>query len=163
VLGAVREALQPRQVVEHVLGVDLGIDAEVLRQVAEDTAHAGLVAQHVDVRAAAGIDELRRAMVGVLQRGQGSHQGRLAGAVLAEQAEHAGGNRQAHLVERAHAVGVGLGETSDVQFHGRECRAARPGGPSTLRRADDFEGQAESGAGFSSTATTIICSRSLPL
>jgi hypothetical protein len=40
--------LSAAKVIEQVLGADLGIDAEFLRQVAEHPAHRILVAQHVD-------------------------------------------------------------------------------------------------------------------
>ena len=115
-LGAICEPLQPRQMIEQVFGADLRVDAEVLRQIAEHATHGVFVAKNVD--AAGHVGELRRARVGVLQGRQRSHQGRLAGAIRPEQAEHAGGDRQRDVVERAHAVGIGLRQTGDVQLHG---------------------------------------------
>ncbi len=41
-------ALHDREVMKHVERGDLGIDAELLRQVAEDAAHLVFLAQHVD-------------------------------------------------------------------------------------------------------------------
>ena len=78
-----------REVVEQVDGRHLRVDAELLRQVAEQLAHLVLVAEHVDVA------EARRARVGLLERGEGAHQGRLAGAVGPEQPEHAGPDGEA--------------------------------------------------------------------
>ena len=59
------------------------------------------------------------AAVGFLQRGEDAHQRRLAGAVGAEQAVHARRDRQADVLQRLHAVGVGLGDVADGQLHGR--------------------------------------------
>jgi hypothetical protein len=136
----VDDALQSREVVEEILGRHLRVDAEVLRQVAEDLAHRVLVAQHVDL-AAGQAAQRRAAGVGILQRRERSHQRRLAGAVGAEQAEHAGRNRQRDAVERANAVGVGLGEVADLQFHrwhqcGRKAGGLpdRRAGPARVRR-----------------------------
>ena len=57
--------------------------------------------------------------VGLLERGDRAHERRLAGAVRAEQAEHAGGDLERDVVEGADAVGVRLGETIDDEVH--EC------------------------------------------
>jgi hypothetical protein len=57
------DALHDREMVQHVERGDLGIDAELLRQIAEDAAHLVLLAEHVDAV------ERDRAGVGILQRG----------------------------------------------------------------------------------------------
>jgi hypothetical protein len=124
------DALQAREVVEQVLGGDARVDAEVLRQVAEDAAHCVLVAQHVDVAAAVDADQARAAGVGLLQRRERSHQRRLAGTVGAQQSEHSGRDRERHAVERADAVGIGLGEIADLESHVslQDARHAAPAG-----------------------------------
>jgi hypothetical protein len=111
-LAADGDALQDREVLEDGLGGEVGVEAELLREVAELAAELGLLFEHVDVA------EADAAAVGVLQGGDRAHERRLAGAVGAEQAEHAGGDREVDALQRAHAVGVGLGELADLQFHG---------------------------------------------
>ena len=93
---------------EQVLRAHLRIDAELLRQVAERLAHLILLLQHVDVA------EVDAAAVRLLQRGQDAHQRGLAGAVGAEQAVHPRRNRERHVLQRLHAVGVGLGYVANV-------------------------------------------------
>ena len=97
--------------VEHVERGDLGIDAELLRQVAEDAADLVLLAQHVDAV------EVDGAGVGILKRGDGAHQRALAGAVGADQAEHAVADGEGEVLKRLYAVRISLGKTSD-----RECQ-----------------------------------------
>ena len=50
-----------------------------------------------------------------LQRGDGAHQRRLARAVGAEQAEHAARDRQADVVERHRAIGIGVRQIGDFE------------------------------------------------
>jgi hypothetical protein len=126
------DPLQDREVVEHRLRRDFRVNAELLREVAEEVADVVLLAEDVELA------EARRAGVRLLQRGQRAHERRLAGAVRSEQAEHAGGDGEGDAVERADAVRIGLGQTVDLQFeHGRMIRevetrvAARP----RIRRA----------------------------
>jgi hypothetical protein len=107
----VREALQPREVVEHLGRGHLGIDAELLGKIAEEPAHAILVAQHVDVV------EGRRSAIGLLQRGERAHEGRLARAVRAEEAEHPGRDGERHVVEGLDAIGIALREIADGKLH----------------------------------------------
>jgi hypothetical protein len=80
-----------------------------LEQVAQ--AHGVLVALHVDAIEGDG------ALVGVLQGGDGPHQGRVAGPVGSEQSEQSFRNVERDVVDRAHAVGVGLRQIVDGQ-HG---------------------------------------------
>ena len=94
--------------VEQLVGGHFRVHAEVLRQVAEQAADLVLVVEHVEVA------EEDRAGIAFLQGGQGAHQGRLAGAVRAEQAEHPGGDGQRDLVQRHHAIGVGLRQFADA-------------------------------------------------
>ena len=53
--------------------------------------------------------EADAAFIRLLQRGQDAHQRGLAGAVGAEQAVHPRRNRERHVLQRLHAVGIGLG------------------------------------------------------
>ncbi len=85
--------------VQHVERGDLGVDAEFLRQVAEDAADLIFLAEHVDAV------ESDRAGVGILQRRDGAHQRTLAGAVRADQAEHAVADGERKILERLYAVG----------------------------------------------------------
>jgi hypothetical protein len=56
---------------------------------------------------------------GILQRGQDAHQRGLARAVGPQQPVHPRRDGEAHVVERLHAVRVGLGDVADVELHGR--------------------------------------------
>jgi len=98
-------------VVQQVLGAAPGIHAELLRQVAEGLPHLPLLLHHVEVAEADG------PRVGLLERGEGAHQRGLAGAVGAEQAVHSGRDGERHVLQRTHAVGVGLGNLLDLQNH----------------------------------------------
>ena len=64
------------------------------------------------------IAEADRPAVRLLQRRDDAHQRRLAGAVGAEQAIHAGRNREGDVLQGLHAVGVGLRYVTNVQDHG---------------------------------------------
>ena len=105
--------------IEQRLRAGVRIDAEFLRQVAQGLAHLFLALQHVDLA------EHGAAAVGFLQRGQDAHQRRLAGAVGPEQAEHARRDRQADVVQRLHAVGIGLADVAESELHGRQRGAMR--------------------------------------
>ena len=106
--------------VEQLLGADLRVDAELLRQVAERPAHRVLVPQHVDLA------ERDAAAVGLLQRGEDAHQRGLAGAVGPQQPVHAVRDREGDVVQRLHAVGVGLGIVAQGQLHGGLLKGGRP-------------------------------------
>ena len=54
------------------------------------------------------------ARVRLLQRREDAHQRGLAGAVGTEQAVHPRRNRERHVLQRLHAVGVGLGDVANV-------------------------------------------------
>ena len=110
-LLGILDALQRSEVRQQALGRDLGIQSKLLRQIAEHLAHVVLLAQHVDAVHARG------AAVGFLQRGQSAHEGGLAGAVRAEQSEHALWNGQRDVLQRLRPVGIALGETCDLKFH----------------------------------------------
>ena len=97
--------------VEHVDGGHLRIDAEFLRQVAQDLANLVLLRQHVEAIQGDG------SRVGILQRGDSAHERAFARAVRAEQPEHVVADGQGHIFERANAVGIGLGETGDGERH----------------------------------------------
>ena len=104
--------LRMREVIEQVLGAHLRIDAKLLRQVAERLAHFILLIQHVDARRAWTLP-----LSGSCKRGQDAHQRGLAGAVGAEQAVHPRRNREGHVLQRLHAVGIGLRYAADLQCH----------------------------------------------
>ena len=110
-LAAVRHAFQFREVIEHSLGAQIRVEAELLRQVAENLSDVVGLGEHVDVAEANG------ARVRLLQRGDGAHQRRLPCAVGAEQAEHAGGYVERDVLQRANAVGVRLREIRDREIH----------------------------------------------
>ena len=78
--------------IEHALGAQVRVEAELLRQVAENLSDVVRLREHVDVAEADG------ARVGLLQRGDGPHQRRLACAVGPEQPEHAGGDLERDVV-----------------------------------------------------------------
>jgi hypothetical protein len=115
---AIGDALEQGEVLEQLLGADLRVEAELLRQVAQRLAHGVLLVQHVDVA------ERDSTLVRLLQRGKDAHQRGLAGAVGAEKAEHAGRDREGHVLQRLHAVRISLGHVANLDFHG--CRAPFP-------------------------------------
>jgi hypothetical protein len=102
-LGLVGDALHDGEVVEHVERGHLGIDTELLGEIAEDFADRVLVLEDVDAV------ERDGAGVGVLQGGDGAHEGGLAGAVGAEEAEHLVADGEGEVLECFDAVGIGLG------------------------------------------------------
>src|SRR5205085_11867285 len=77
-----RDALEAREVVEHLRRGDFRIDAELLRQVSEERPDLALLLQYVDRV------ERRRAAIGLLQRRERSHERGLPRAVGPEEAEH---------------------------------------------------------------------------
>jgi hypothetical protein len=81
---------------------------ELLRQVAERLAYFILLVQHVSVAKA------DAAFIRLLESGEDTHQRRLAGTVRAEQAVHSRRNREGHVLQRLHAVRIGLGHVADV-------------------------------------------------
>ena len=89
------------EVPQHAFGGGAGIGAEFLWQVAQHFAQRGLVPQRIDAVEGDG------AAVRRLQRGDGSHQGRLARAVRAKQTEQAAGDVQVDVPERGNATGIG--------------------------------------------------------
>ena len=115
------DPLEQREVVEQLLRPHVRIDAELLRQVAQRPADVVLLPHDVEspLRACRGVAQVNRAGVRLLERGEDAHQRGLAGAVGAEQAVHPRRDRERHVLQRLHAVGVGLGHASNVQLHGR--------------------------------------------
>ena len=109
-LAGVDDPLQDREVVQHLERRDLRVNAELLRQVAEGTAHRVLLLQYVEAAEPDG------AAVGLLQRREGPHQGRFPGAVRSQKAEHAGGDPQRHVAQRLHAVRIGLRKIVDDEL-----------------------------------------------
>lgn len=61
------------------------------------------------------IVELDCTGVGVLQRGDCSHQGALASPVRSKQSEHVVANRQGQVFERFHAIWICLGQACDFE------------------------------------------------
>ena len=105
------DALHDGEVVEHVERGHLGIDAELLRQIAEDAADLVFLAEDVDAV------EVDGAGVGVLQGGDGAHQRALAGAVGTEKTEHVVADGEGKVLERLDAVRIGLGKTCNRECH----------------------------------------------
>jgi hypothetical protein len=99
----VHDPFQHGKVVEHRFGRDPGVNAELLGQVAEDLAYFLLLMQDVE------IVQCDRAGVALLERGDGTHQGRLAGAVGPHQTEHPPRDLKADILERLDSVAVRLG------------------------------------------------------
>ena len=104
---ALSDALEHCEVIEQVLRADFGIDAELLRQVAERLAYFVLLVQHVD------LTETNGALVRILQCGEDAHQRGLSCAVGTEQAVHPGRNGERHVLQRLHAVGVRLRDAAN--------------------------------------------------
>src|ERR1017187_919050 len=96
---------------EHVQRGNLGIDAKLLWQVAEDAADLVFLAQHVNAI------EVDRAGVRVLQRGDGPHQGTLAGAIGPHKAKHAVADGQGQVLKCLYPIWISLGETCDRECH----------------------------------------------
>ena len=92
------------------LGVQVRVDPELLRQVAEDAAHGLLVLEDVDIA------EARRSLVRLLQRRDGPHERGLARAVRTDQPEHARGDGQRDAIQRHHPVRIRLRDVLDAQF-----------------------------------------------
>ena len=105
----VGDALEHGHVVEHVVGRHPRIDAEVLRQIAQRPAQLFRVLEHVD-GAEADVSGGRR-----LQCRDRAHQGRLAGPVGAQQAEHALFHGQIDVFQRLRPVGIDVRQVLDNQ------------------------------------------------
>ena len=103
----------------------LRIDAEVLRQIAEPAPQLARIGEDVEAV------EDDRPRVRLLQRGDGAHQRRLAGAVRPEQPEQPLADLEAHVIERADAVGIGFRKMRDGEQSG-------PRWPSTRSRGYGF-------------------------
>jgi hypothetical protein len=101
-LAACNHALQHGEVLEHRLGGDPRIDPEFLRQIAEHASRRRFVGKHIEVA------EADASGICILQRRDGAHQCRLAGAIGAEKAEKAGRDGERNVLQRFDAVGVGL-------------------------------------------------------
>jgi hypothetical protein len=100
--------LEDGEMPEQLLRARLGIDAELLGQVAERLPHGVHLLHDVEVAEVDGAD------VRLLERGEDAHQRRLAGTVRAEQAVHSRRNRERHVLQRLHAVGIGLRYVANV-------------------------------------------------
>ena len=107
-LGA-GDPLEHRHVVEHVVGRDARIDAEVLRQVAQGASQQIGRLQHVDIAKA----DMARGRG--LQGGHRPHQGRFSSPVGTQKPVHAARDRQIDLVQGLYAIGVDVGEVLDDQ------------------------------------------------
>ena len=87
-LGRFGHAFHHSEMMEHVQCRNLGIDTELPGQVAEDAADLIFLAEHIN---AVKIDGAR---VGILKRGDRTHQRTLSRTVRPHQAEHAVANRE---------------------------------------------------------------------
>ena len=104
-----RDAFQHRHVIEHVVGRDAWVDAEILRQIAQAPAQRIRLGDDVDAV------EADRPAGRRLQCCDRAHQGRLAGAVRPEQPEHAAADLEADPIERADAIGICVDQIDDRQ------------------------------------------------
>jgi hypothetical protein len=91
--------------IEHVERGDLGINAELLREVAQQLANLILLLEDVDAV------EVNRSRVRILQGRDGAHQGTLACAIRTEKPKHVVTDLQRDILESFDAVRVGLGQT----------------------------------------------------
>ena len=102
----IAHALQRREVLQEFQRGQVRIDAEILRQEAEAPAYRIGLAHDV------GTVEQYLAAGRPGQRGDHLHQRRLAGAVMADQADHAGGQLQTDVVDRTDVVRIGFHDTA---------------------------------------------------
>ncbi len=103
------DALQDRQMIEHLVGGDARINAEVLREIAELPAQLLRLLEDIDVA------ELDAAFGRGLERRDRSHQRRFASAIGTEQAIHSARNRQADIVKRTHAICIGMADRDQFE------------------------------------------------
>ncbi len=94
---------------EHVVGADARVDPKILRQVAEPAAQCLGVGDDVDIA------EGDCAAAGGLQRGDRAHEGGFAGAIGAEQAEHALRDQEGYIIEGTGAVGIDVGDIGELE------------------------------------------------
>ena len=104
-----RDAFEHRHMIEHRISRDARINAEILRQITQNAAKFLGLCNDVDV-AKPDIAAGR-----CLQRCNAAHESRFAGAVRSQQAEHAAGNFQAHLVDSADAAAIDMCKILDLQ------------------------------------------------
>ncbi len=98
---------------QQPLGLGLRVEAERLGQVAQGLPHLALLPEHVEVA------EVDRPRVRLLQCRDDPHQGRLPGAVPAEESEHSLRHVERDVLQCLGAVRVGLREVTDDEMHGR--------------------------------------------
>ena len=108
--------LRDREVREQCDGVDVGVDAEVLRQVAEHPTDRILLGEHVDVAQA------DRPAIGLLQGCDRAHQRRLPGSVGPEEPEHARLDVEIDALQGLHAAGIGLVQVSNGERRASHVR-----------------------------------------
>ena len=91
---------------QHVDGGDLWIDAELLRQIAEDPANFVFLLENIEAV------EIDSAGIGILQSSDGSHQCAFARAVRTEQTEHIIADCEGEILKRFNAVRIGFRQIS---------------------------------------------------
>lgn len=111
-LALVHEPLEQREMIKQHLRRHTRIHAEILRQVAQPGTMRGDIGK--DVLPIEG----DLSLVHGLQRGNGAHERRLAGAIGAKQPIEAGGNIQGDAAQCAHAVGVGARDLAQAEASG---------------------------------------------
>jgi len=84
------------------------LEAESYPYLFVDARYVILLVQHV------GVAKADAAFIRLLERGEDAHQRRLAGTVRTEQAVHSRRNREGHVLQRLHAVEIGLRYVADV-------------------------------------------------
>src|SRR5690606_18948511 len=102
-------ALQCGEVHQEVPAGYTRVNAEILRQVSQAGPQGCWLRQYIQPV------EVDAAAVRQLQRCDGAHQRRFAGAVRAQQSEHAGVHLKGDVLERMHAIGVSLAEILDIE------------------------------------------------
>ena len=115
------DPFQAQEKLEHRLPGEVGIEPEILGQEPEPLAdELGLLD---DVGAVEPDVAGRR----LNKPGDDAHEGRLPGAVGAEEAEHSLGNIEIDPLERAHRAGVDLHEAADGEAFGEGSSGGRHG------------------------------------
>ena len=112
-LRLVGEALEPREVVEQLFRGDLGIDAEVLRQVAERSVRTASLSRSTSRSPSRAVPASASCSVASVRISVD-----LPAPFGPEQTEHAGRDRERDVGQRLHPVGVGLGQAGDFELEG---------------------------------------------
>src|SRR5579862_1197114 len=118
-LPAVGDALEKGDLVEHLFRIHAWIYTEILGKIAQHPAHFVLGAKHVDTVKA------DRPGIRFLQRGDGAHQRRFAGAVWTQQPVKSHRNGEVDIIEGPYAALINLVQARNLKFHENSALPAR--------------------------------------